>query len=148
MLTSFSDRLNVFGMIYLSLLVNEVKIKLDSRSASHYQLGLSIEKRKKNRIYAAFFLITAIIFLITILWKVKVIKNVKIYWISYLMSESLYISIDIYVIVRFIKNIIFLRNYKFRRAGLSVKQQVIVLAIYILTGMHILARILSLIYPI
>ena len=32
-LTSFSDRLNVFGMIYLSILVHEVQIKLNSRSA-------------------------------------------------------------------------------------------------------------------
>ena len=64
------------------------------------------------------------------------------------MSESLYIILDTYMIIKFIKNIVFLRNYKFRRAGLSVKQQVIVLAIFIMTGLHSLARILNLIYPI
>jgi len=47
-----------------------------------------------------------------------------------------------------VKNIVFLGKYKFRRAGLTVRQQVIILVIFILTGLHLFARILSLINPI
>lgn len=103
LLSAAADRINVFTVIYLSLIVNEVKIKLEASSIAEYKEALRRFRGLKKWVFATYAGLVIPIFSIYLArYLINSPGNKKTLAWCEISLKTLFIAFDAYLVYRFI----------------------------------------------
>ena len=118
-----ADRITVVVMLYLAFIVNEVKIKMESHSVIDYKAGIKRFQAQKRWIYAIYLTLVLPTFVFYVIRGIFKFDHLILIASFEFVFKLLFAILDGFLVYRFMKIVLYFRDFKIMKIKLKVSNQ-------------------------